>query len=295
MDVISRMVEESAELDLESLAGRIETSIGAILEAMPAYAPPLNVMHMVMYEVERARKKHSSGQELRQSILAMASDYRMWSNDARGKISLHGRNLISPHSKVFTFTLSETVLHTLLTAWEAGIEFEVLITESRPNNDGLVSLEKLSDKGIRVHVGIDASISELISRADIMLAGAEAILADGSAICKVGTYPCALLAQQFGVPVYIVVDTMKFDISSRSGVRMPMDPIRPRDLPMPVNYERVDVVGHLFDATPPSLIHGIVTEQGILQASECAALINQRHMSQVLSSHISDRARAQRN
>jgi len=295
MDALSRVVEESDASDLESLARRIETCINAILEVMPAYAPPLNVMHMVMHKVESAHANQSTAQELKQSILCMANDYRMWSDSAREKIGLHGTNLISRYAKVFTFTLSETILRTLLKAWEAGNEFDVLVTESRPNNDGLITLEKLSQKGIRVYVGIDASIGELIPKADIMLVGAEAILANGSAICKVGTYPCALLARQFGVPVYIVVDTMKFDISSRIGLTMSMDPIHPHDFYMQGNHERAEVVGHLFDATPPSLIDGIVTEQGILQASECAAMISQMHISETLSSRISGRASAQRN
>jgi translation initiation factor 2B subunit (eIF-2B alpha/beta/delta family) len=42
-------------------------------------------------------------------------------------------------------------------------------------------------------------------------------MADGSAICKVGTYPAALAAQNHGVPVYVLVDTLKFNATSASA------------------------------------------------------------------------------
>jgi translation initiation factor 2B subunit (eIF-2B alpha/beta/delta family) len=271
MDALAQVVLDSRAASAAELSGEIVAAMDALLAAMPAYAPPLNVMHRLMARVEAARDTGATADGLRSAFEHEAAAFHEWSSTARDQVAAYGAAIMPDGATVFTYTLSETALRTLREAARRGKRFRVLVTESRPNNDGLVTAEELSKEGVEVSVSIDACIAELIRQADLMLVGAEAIMPDGSAVCKVGTYPAALVARACGVPVYVTVDTLKFNVTALSGLSLKVDPIRRGDVLL--EGTAGNVTGHLFDRTPPELIRSIVTERGILSPQACAVLM----------------------
>jgi translation initiation factor 2B subunit (eIF-2B alpha/beta/delta family) len=256
-----------------ALAGELEAAVDAVLDVLPAYAPPINVMHQVMLLVEHAEAAGLPLAELRERLADQARAFSAWAQQSRPAVATHAAQLIRPGATVFTHTLSETILATLAEARRRGSRFRLLVTESRPNQDGLVTAARAHALGIGVQVGIDACLSDLIPQADLVLVGAEAILADGSAICKVGTYPAALVAHSHGCPVYVVVDTYKFNASSLLGLPLWLDPLSPGDVIRDLGTRTAAIVGHLFDVTPPGLIRGIVTERGLISPASCADIM----------------------
>ncbi len=281
MDVLAQVSADSGAADARQLAAEIECTIDTLLPVMPAYAPPLNVMHRIMACVERDLAADLSVEQLKADLQSEATSYRQWSADARETLARLAATLIRSGSTVYTFTLSETALRALKEASAQGKRFQVLVTESRPNCDGLTTARELAASGIDVEVTIDVAMAELVARADLVLVGAEAIMADGSAICKVGTYPSALLAQTFHVPVYIVVDTGKFNVTSLLGLRLPLTRLAAGDLRAVPPETRV--LGHLFDSTPAELIHGIMTERGLIAPSAATAVMQQLPISSSLN------------
>ncbi len=283
MQALAETVRLSSAQTLNELAADLLAAVDAILSVMPAYAPPLNVMHRVLAHLETAQAANASADALRAVIEQDAAEYQRWSDSARRKIADAGAECITSGCTVFTFTLSETALRTLRHAAEQGKQFRVLVTESRPNQDGLHTARELSGLGVKVQVSIDACAGLMMSDADLMLVGAESIMADGSAIAKIGTYPAALAAARIGVPVYVVVDTLKFNVSSRLGLALELDPIvRESVLPTGTSAE-IEVVGHLFDRTPAPLIHAIVTEQGVISPAAAEVLMRSMPVSRLLS------------
>jgi translation initiation factor 2B subunit (eIF-2B alpha/beta/delta family) len=280
MDALTQTALDSQTTSTGALAAEIEAAMDALLDAMPAYAPPLNVMHRLMSRVEAARNTGATADELRQAFEQEAAAFHEWSATARDKIAVYGAGLIPDGATVFTYTLSETALRTLREAARQSKRFRVLVTESRPNNDGLVTAMELSEAGVEVSVSIDACIAELIRQADLMIVGAEAIMPDGSAVCKVGTYPSALVAKTYGVPVYVTVDTLKFNVTALSGLSLKVDAIRTSDVL--IERKAANVIGHLFDRTPHECIRGIVTERGILSPQACTAYMGTMPTSQRL-------------
>jgi ribose 1,5-bisphosphate isomerase len=291
MDALAETALLSPARDLPSLVVDIEAAITEILAVMPAYAPPLNVMHRVLTLVEQAQANGYAADKLRATIKRDVEDFHRWSNTARGKIAAIGAELIPDGGTVFTFTLSETALRTLQFAAETGKQFRLLVTESRPNRDGLHTARELAGVGIEVEVSIDACAGQLMPQADLTFIGAESIQADGSAVAKIGTYPVALIAAKYGVPVYIAVDTLKFDVSSMLGVPLSLDSILREDVLSPDMPPDVRVVGHLFDQTPSSLIRGIVTERGLISPKVCSALMRTMPVSQRLGNKLANRSR----
>lgn len=279
----------SSASDTSTLADEIQYAVDAILRVMPPYAPALNVMHRVLARVELARSGGEDVSSLRMALQSEASSFSHWSESARKRVANYGAELIPAGGTVFTFTLSETILRCMVRASEMGKRFRILVTESRPNNDGLATASALLGAGLEIEVSIDACVAELVPQADIVMVGAEAIMADGSAIAKVGTYPCALVARQYGIPVYVVVDSMKLDVSSALGLSLPLDALNAHDV-LPNNVpEEVAVAGSLFDRTRSHLIRGVVSEQGILTAAACSALMREMPVSQYLHDLIGER------
>jgi translation initiation factor 2B subunit (eIF-2B alpha/beta/delta family) len=165
---------------------------------------------------------------------------------------------------------------------ESGKQFSVLVTESRPNQDGIHTARELASIGVEVELSIDACVDQLMVEADLMLIGAESIRADGSAVAKIGTYPVALIAAQYGVPLFIMVDTLKFDVSSMLGLSLQLDEIPAESVLSNDLANDAMIAGHLFDRTPSSLIQGIVTERGLIGPNMAAALMQKMPVSQRL-------------
>ncbi|MBE3144827.1 MAG: hypothetical protein IMZ61_13045 [Planctomycetes bacterium] len=279
MQALAALVADSHATDAQALCSEVEGAIDALLVVLPPYAPPLNVIHLVMSRIEEAQANGKTVNELKAVINEDAENYRAWSENARERIASLASALIREGSTVFTFTLSETIIITLSAAVRQGKTFKVLVTESRPNYDGLMTAARLAQAGICVELSVDASIGELVPCADIMMVGAEGVMANGSAVCKVGTYPAALIAHTHRVPVYVVVDTMKFDLTSLVGFSLDKDPVQTTDVFAQRHGEGAKVAGHLFDQTPPELIDAIITERGILNPKDCYTLFGSMRFS----------------
>lgn len=270
MQALGSVVAGTKATTMDDFSAEFDENISALVDALQTYAPTMNVIHSLYTSYDGALGEGQALDSFQAGIASQVEGYLAWSQDARSRIAAIGKTIIPMGSNIYTFTLSETVMGTLLEAWDTGIEFRVLVTESRPNNDGRATGKALAEAGIQVEVSIDACMHELISRADLMIVGAEAILSDGSAVCKIGTYPAALVAHQSDVPLYIVVDTMKFYVNSFVGKVITLD-----------NLDRTEVIGmefstsprvdgHLFDRTPPEYISGLITEMGIMHPSQAS-------------------------
>jgi translation initiation factor 2B subunit (eIF-2B alpha/beta/delta family) len=282
MRALRSLVVESQANSWGEMQAEIELALDQLFSHMLAYAPPMNVLHRFLVTVARVDAEGESLDELKSAVSDLASGYQVWSNDARARIAEIAFQLIHENSIIFTFTLSETVLTTLSKVWGSGKKFRVRVTESRPNNDGLITAKRLADLGVPVDVSIDACIPDLLRDADLMIGGAEAITMEGSAICKTGTYLAALTACEFGVPFYILADTMKFDVSSMYGFQPKFDPIIRNDFLDLADESDIHISGHLFDSTPAELIRSVVTERGIISPTGCVEIMRHMPVSEVL-------------
>lgn len=284
MEALAAVSADSSAAGVESLGQELEANMDALIDAMPAYAPPINVMHRIHAEVDRARSLRLSAGALQAAVASAAASYRHWSEHARNRIADFAVSLIFDGATVFTFTLSETVLTVLRAAAKQGLRFKVIVTESRPNNDGRSTATSLARSGIEVWIGIDAAVGELLPQADLMLIGAEAILSDGSAICKAGTFPAALAARRARVPVYVLVDSQKLLAISLLGRSPALDPIERGDIQADAGGARI--AGHLFDRTPAELISGLVTERGLVHPTQASAWMLSMPVSESLAARM---------
>ena len=287
MTAMGEVANTSEASTVVELFKEMDQAATAVLKICPSFAPPINVLHMMLGTVERDLAAGSSVTEAKKHLTETQSQFFTLIETALTKIANIGAELIKDGYTIFMFSMSSSVWKVLKRAKEQGKHFTVLVTEARPGNEGLWTVDEMNKSGIPVEVSIDACIAELIARSNIVFAGVDSVAADGSVFNKAGSYLCALVAREFGVPFYFVTDTLKFDMATLLGLPFRSDPVQYED----VLGERkfvgpVKVVGKLFDTTPANLITALITELGPIHPSACVNVMWNMKSSQRISEQI---------
>lgn len=182
------------------------------------------------------------------------------SREASGRAADHAARLIGTGKTVLTHSRSSTVLLTCDRLKDA--ELRMIVTESRPLNEGHVVVAQLSDWDVPATLITEAQIGLAMADADANLAlvGADTVCADGSVVNKAGTLLVALAARHAGKPFYVCCEGFKM---AALGVPTPvLEEMDPVELGAPC-WPGVAVRNTYFDVTPPSLVTAWITEDGV--------------------------------
>lgn len=129
--------------------------------------------------------------------------------DKQASIVSSMAKLIAPDDVIMTHSLSSTFRQLCQRLAEGECQNRIVITESRPGNEGKLQAEFVADLGISVTFITEAQIDLFVPRADKVILGADTVLKDGSVINKVGTVSMALSARYHGVPLYVCAESFK--------------------------------------------------------------------------------------
>ena len=165
-----------------------------------------------------------------------------------------------------------TALGVIRASKESGKNIKVIATETRPVQQGsrLTAFE-LKHDGIDVSLIPDTAVGYTLANNLInkIIVGADRILKTGHVFNKIGTYQIALLAKHHNVPFYVAAPLSTFDLSSN-----PEDVVIEQRKSSEVTGigekktapNDINVINPAFDMTPPELISGIITENGVITA-----------------------------
>ncbi len=207
-------------------------------------------------------------------------------------IGRHGAPLITEGMGVAThcnagwlaFVDWGSALSPLYVAHRERRTFRVFVDETRPRGQGArLTAWELSQEGIEHYVIADNATAMLMWRGEVQLVivGADRIAMNGDVANKIGTYPTALAAADNGVPFYVAAPTTTIDPDCPTGKQIPIEE-RDEDEVLytwgeadsgEVARVRTTPAGSparnlAFDVTPAHLITGIITEHGIVSASQ---------------------------
>jgi len=162
-----------------------------------------------------------------------------------------------------------TALGVIRATNESGKNIKVIATETRPVQQGsrLTAFE-LKHDGIDVSLIPDTAVGYTMANGLVngVVVGADRILRTGHVFNKIGTYQVATMAKQHNIPFYVAAPLSTFDLESN-----PEDvTIEQRKASEVTGIgdtktapDGIDVINPAFDMTPPELISGIITENGI--------------------------------
>jgi translation initiation factor 2B subunit (eIF-2B alpha/beta/delta family) len=135
-----------------------------------------------------------------------------------------------------------------------------IVSEARPLLEGWRLAKRLQQWGIPTTCITDAQIGLFVELADVALVGADSVLADGSLVNKAGTRLLALAARECEAPFYVCCESFKR--SSAPPGEFELEEKEAKELGFPEKLG-VRVRNIYFDVTPPRLISGWISEEGI--------------------------------
>lgn len=236
-----------------------------IIRARPSQITLRNTVKNILYRIEKIND--DDDQKVLDAILTNSKLFIETVDGAKENISILGANLLQDGDIVLTNSYSQMVKAIIDAAVNTlGKEISVIITETRPKNQGYRMVKELLDIGVPCTLITDSAVRHIMRKVDIVIFGTDTVSSDGSAITKIGSSVIALAANEARVPLYIAAPTFKFSEDTLSGVMVgieegnPMDIVRGSSLEEEIDNPLLTIANPTFDATPPEFIRGIITE-----------------------------------
>jgi len=166
-----------------------------------------------------------------------------------------------------------TALGVFLEGHRRGLDFEVLVDETRPLLQGArLTVLELREAGIRTRLITDSMAAFAMARlgVDGVFVGADRIAANGDTANKIGSYGLALAAAAHGVPFRVAAPLSTVDPACPDGESIPIEERDAEELRGwgGLRWAPADAPAWnpAFDVVPARLIQDIVTEQGLTPA-----------------------------
>ncbi|MCA9520720.1 MAG: NUDIX domain-containing protein [Myxococcales bacterium] len=250
--------------DPERALARLEALAAQAVELRPSMAAVGNLTLRLIDELRRAAAEGADPLELRETCFRFSQRLVERQESAIERIAeLLGKRL-ADRRNVLIHSYSSTVVRAMA---RAKPELErVVVTESRPGMEGRRTAQALARAGFDVELIVDAAAAHWMERVDAIVVGCDSILDDGSVINKIGTRMLALLAANQGTPVFVVADSLKFQLSVPAD-EVPLEEKDPDEVYMgpPAGVSPRNLY---FDRTPARWITRYITERGDVTADE---------------------------
>ncbi|CAN6305301.1 unnamed protein product [Urochloa humidicola] len=217
----------------------------------------------------------SSTRKLKHDVIAAIGDLIDEIDSCYEPISEQAVELIHQNEVILTLGRSRTVKEFLYAAKEKKRSFRVFVAEGAPKYQGHVLAKELVEKGVQTTVITDSAVFAMISRVNMVIVGAHAIMANGGVIAPVGMNMVALAAQRHAVPFVVVAGSHKLcplyphnPEVLLNELKSPSDLLDFGEFSDCMNFSTHDgspllnVVNPTFDYVPPKLVSLFVTDTG---------------------------------
>ncbi|KAF2913421.1 translation initiation factor eIF-2B subunit beta isoform X1 [Oryza sativa Japonica Group] len=222
-----------------------------------------------------AGDKSSKSRKLKHDVIAAIGDLIDEIDTCYDQISEQAVEHIHQNEVILTLGRSRTVKEFLYAAKEKKRSFRVFVAEGAPRYKGHVLAKELVEKGVQTTVITDSAVFAMISRVNMVIVGAHAIMANGGVIAPVGMNMVALAAQRHAVPFVVVAGSHKLcplyphnPEVLLNELKSPSDLLDFGEFSSCMNFSTQDgtpllnVVNPTFDYVPPKLVSLFITDTG---------------------------------
>jgi methylthioribose-1-phosphate isomerase len=285
---------------LEADNSNFDSHVDLVYKKLAATRPTAINLLWALNEARTAIEKVKGVENKRTAALECAKKIKADDIEMCRKIGVHGVEIIRKISKekkgetvnILTHcnagwlacvdwgTATSPIYH----AHKEGVKIHVWVDETRPRNQGAnLTAFELGQQKVPHTLISDNTGGHLMQHGmvDMAIVGSDRVTANGDVANKIGTYLKALAAFDNKVPFYAAMPVSTIDWTIKDGVKE--IPIETRDQDE-VRYisgkhdneiksvllcpEETPAMNYGFDVTPARLITGIITEEGICEASE---------------------------
>jgi methylthioribose-1-phosphate isomerase len=198
-----------------------------------------------------------------------------------------GAALIAPGSGVYTHcntgSLATAGFGTALGVIRAGVAegriARVFAGETRPWLQGArLTVWELQRDGIDATLVADSAAAHVMKSGQVqwLIVGADRICANGDVANKIGTYALAIAARHHGVRTMVVAPSSTVDMATADGSGIEIELRDPAELLSFAGQrtvaEGVKAWNPVFDVTPAELVDVLVTERGVIEHPDAAAM-----------------------
>lgn len=246
--------------------GQLRRAAHTIAHARPTTAGRMTIICEGC--LDAARSALAEGRPLPEAIV----EHTVRANDLRyrkvERMAEYLVDLFPDRGKILTQCFAETTVGMMLrTARRQGKELKLFCAETRPYLQGArLTATVCREMGFDTTVITDNMPAFVMEQEgiDVFTSAADAICLDGHVANKVGTFQIAICADYLGVPYY-VTGTPDRGHRSRADIKLEM---RDPDFTLQAMGVRTAIDGvkgyyPAFDITPPELVTGVVTDQGV--------------------------------
>ena len=264
---------QSSAKEKDQLIQDLETAKKILFETRPTAVNLVWGLEKIM----SVTKGDKTVEQIRGSIIETAKQMARDDIQINMSIGKNGSELFSQNDTIMTHCNAGalatvgygTALGVIRATKDSGKNIKVIATETRPIQQGsrLTAFE-LKHDGIDVSLIPDTAVGYTMANGLVngVIVGADRILRTGHVFNKIGTYQVATMAKQHNIPFYVAAPLSTFDLQSK-----PDDVIIEQRKASEVTGigdtktapDGIDVINPAFDMTPPELISGIITENGI--------------------------------
>jgi ribose 1,5-bisphosphate isomerase len=249
IEVLAEVARASSANSTSELFSNLLSVTLELRKAQPSMATIRNLTGRLLYEIAIAGQAAVSIDQFREVAASLAQKTKL---DAEVSVENAARNsvrILPEEGIVLTHSYSSTVRRALELRGKSGRGLTVYVTESSPGLEGKQLAKDLIEIGVLVRLIADSAVDSIISDVDMVLVGADSILADGSVINKIGTKKIATLAREREISVCVVCESSKFSTVDFLG-------------------EPIHFADTLFDLTPSGCVSKIITESGSMETRE---------------------------
>lgn len=216
--------------------------------------------------------KNSKGWKLKHAVMEAINELLQDIDSYHSQIAEQALEHIHQNEVILTLGGSRTLLQFLCEAKKRR-SFQVFIAEGAPRYQGHNLAKELAAVDLQTTVIPDSAVFALISRVNMVIVGAHAVMANGGVIAPIGVHMVALAAHRHGVPFVILAGLHKL---------CPLYPHNPyvlvNEMKSPsqildygemteyvdeaVNGVSMYAVNPSFDYIPPELVSLFITDTG---------------------------------
>ena len=157
---------------------------------------------------------------------------------------------------ILTHCHSTNVIQAIIRA-KKKFNIEVIVTETRPRDQGITTAKKLMKKNVKIKYIIDSALGPYINDIDLVMVGSDSLRKEGL-VNKVGTYVLAVFAKEHKKPFYVAASIFKMDRRKKIIIEE-----RPATEVTYKHLGKKRIHNPVFDITPWKYVTKIVTERGI--------------------------------
>lgn len=244
LEGISLIARDKDAVDLADF----QKQVPGLIVSLQSCRPSMVALHNLLEQLRLAISQFKTDdlETYRDFIIDHCADVRRFAVDAQSRVATEMVKLIEADDVIMTHSISSTVMKIFAQLSETQIQ--IIVTESRPGDEGKVLAAYLVELGFKPTYITEAQINLWMPGVSKVIVGADALLGDGSFINKCGTSLMALSAQYHKVPVYVCAEAFK----QTHSIEYELEQMDPGELKL--NLDGVEVSNSYFERVPADLV-----------------------------------------